>query len=172
VAAERIERGDWLFTHDAGWAHVESTGYTGRKETVYNLTVAGAESYFVGEAGVLAHNVPGCGGGGPKGPYRGGRHGDTKGPVGDGLESHHMPARSVSPLTPDQGPAIQMDPLDHRRTASHGTQGPAGEAYRARQGQLISEGRFDDAIQMDIDDIRSKFGTKYDEAILEMIDSL
>jgi filamentous hemagglutinin len=58
--ADRIERGDWLFTHDAGWAHVESVSYTGRTETVYNLTVEGAESYFVGEAGVLAHNNPAC----------------------------------------------------------------------------------------------------------------
>jgi RHS repeat-associated protein len=60
VAAERIERGDWLFTHDADWAHVASASYTGRTETVYNLTVEGAESFFVGEAGVLAHNNPAC----------------------------------------------------------------------------------------------------------------
>jgi hypothetical protein len=60
VPAERIERGDWLFTHDAGWAHVASASHTGRTETVYNLTVEGAESYFVGEAGVLAHNNPAC----------------------------------------------------------------------------------------------------------------
>lgn len=83
-----------------------------------------------------------------------------------------MPADSVSPLPRNQGPSIHMDAADHRLTASHGHQGRAGAAYRARQKQLIDQGRFDDAIQMDIDDIQSRFGTKYDDAILEMIDSL
>ncbi len=78
----------------------------------------------------------------------------------------------LPPLHPDKGTAIQMDPTDHVHTASHGNQGLAGQLYRDQQLQLIKQGKLDDAIQMDIDDIVSKFGSKYDEAILEMIDSL
>src|SRR5438309_356514 len=96
----------------------------------------------------------------------------SKGPKGDGLESHHMPAKSVNGLHPDKGPAIQMDPEDHEDTASHGSKGDEARRYRERQRALIEQGRFGEAIQMDIDDIRKKFGTKYDKAIQEMIDNL
>jgi hypothetical protein len=44
--------------------------------------------------------------------------------------------------------------IDHRDTESWG---PDGEAYRQKQADLIKQGRIKDAIQMDIDDIRSKF---------------
>ena len=105
------------------------------------------------------------------GRYRGGRHGQTSAPPRDGLESHHVPADSVNGLHIDDGPAIQMDPWDHARTASNGkTRG--SHIHRARQKKLIEQGRFGAAIQMDIDDIRSKFGIKYDQAIKEMLDSL
>ena len=60
-----------------------------------------------------------------------------------------------------------MDPLDHKRTASHGSGAQAVE-YRARQKKLIDEGRVQEAIQMDVNDIRAKFGNKYDVAIKEM----
>ena len=69
------------------------------------------------------------------------------------------------------GPAIQMERADHKLTASYGRTG-AAKAHQQRQKKLISEGRFDDAIQMDIDDVTSKFPGKYDEAILQMIDTL
>ena len=64
-----------------------------------------------------------------------------------------------------------MSKADHMKTASWG-RSKAAKAYRARQESLIRQGRRDDAIQMDIDDIQSKFGSKYDEGILQMIDSL
>jgi len=60
VQAAAIVPGDWLMTADGEWAYVTSSAYTGRTETVYNLTVDDAESYYVGEAGVLAHNTPIC----------------------------------------------------------------------------------------------------------------
>lgn len=50
--------------------------------------------------------------------------------------------------------------------------GLAGAEYRDKQKKLIDEGRFDDAIQMDVDNIQGLFGSKYDDAILQMIDSL
>lgn len=104
-------------------------------------------------------------------PVQGGRYGKVR-YANDGGEVHHMPANSVNGLPHSQGPAIFMSKADHKLTASHGHQGLAGAKYRARQKELVDSGRFDDAIQMDIDDIRSKFGNKYDDAILQMIDSL
>ena len=102
----------------------------------------------------------------------GGRYGAVRA-ANIGGEVHHMPANSVSGLSRNQGPAILMDPADHALTASHGRQGRAGALHRAQQEALIRQGRFDDAIQMDIDNIQSLFPDgRYDEAILQMIDSL
>ena len=106
-----------------------------------------------------------------KGKYRGGRHRFTKGPKGDNLESHHTPAAAINGLDRDDGPAIQMEPEDHRDTASHGTD-PQSPAYHARQKKLIDEGQFGAAIQLDIDDVRGQFKTKYDQAIREMLASI
>jgi hypothetical protein len=83
---------------------------------------------------------------------------------------HHMPAASVSTLSQALGPAIWMETADHMKTASHGTLGGIGVKYRMRQAALIEQGRFDEALQMDIDDIRSKFGKKYDEGIRQMLE--
>jgi hypothetical protein len=82
-----------------------------------------------------------------------------------------MLPHSVSPLTRYSGPAIQMDYQDHRNATSTGSR-PAAQAHRNRQQNLVNQGRFGDAIQMEIDDIQSRYGDKYDEAILEMIDHL
>ena len=83
-------------------------------------------------------------------------------------EVHHMPADSVSTIERADGPAIRMAKEDHRITASCGNSIEARE-YRAMQQELISQGKVMDAIQMDIDDIASKFGSKYDEAVAEML---
>jgi hypothetical protein len=87
--------------------------------------------------------------------------------VGDQIESHHIPAKAVSYLHENVGPAIQMDEADHWRTASNGRM-PGHAAYIARQGQHIAGNNFLGAVAMDIADIRSKFGTKYDSAIAQM----
>ena len=87
---------------------------------------------------------------------------------GDTKEVHHTPADSESPLERDDGPAIKMDKADHRMTASCGNSLEARE-YRAKQKELIDSGKFREAVQMDIDDIRGKFGDKYDKAIGEML---
>ena len=84
-----------------------------------------------------------------------------------------MPSKKASNLPESDGPAIQMDPADHRRTTSYGGgPGSANEAYRETQRCLIDQGKFDEAFLMDVDDIISKFGDKYDDAILEAIDAL
>lgn len=88
---------------------------------------------------------------------------------GETHEVHHMPADSASNLERDDGPAIKMEKEDHRLTASCGSSREARE-YRERQKELIEQGKFREALQMDIDDIHEKFGDKYDDAIAEMLD--
>lgn len=63
---------------------------------------------------------------------------------------------------------IKMEKEDHRQTASCGSSLEARE-YQANQKELIGNGNFREALQMDIDDIHEKFGSKYDEAISQML---
>lgn len=84
-------------------------------------------------------------------------------------EIHHMPANSVNGLETDDGPAIVMEKGDHQETASWGNSRDARE-YRSCQCELVKQGRFEEAMQMDIDDIHDKFGNKYDDAIVQMKD--
>lgn len=109
---------------------------------------------------------------GPSPNLEGGAHRDTSQPVNDKLDSHHCPAKNCykgAPISSEDGPAIKMDPSDHRKTASNGSSDEA-IAYRARQEKLLGEGKLMDAIQMDVDDIRSKFGDKYDVGIKQMLE--
>ncbi|WP_455253545.1 hypothetical protein [Prevotella melaninogenica] len=63
-----------------------------------------------------------------------------------------------------------METTDHRMAYSHGWQGKEGALYRQTQLDFINQGKFADTIQMDIDDIQSSFGSKYDSSINEMLD--
>lgn len=83
-------------------------------------------------------------------------------------ERHHIPSKSASNLTAYSGPAIRMLLEDHKKTASYGSSS-AAVAFRAKEAELIADGKFAEAMQMGIDDIRDLFGTKYDDAISEMI---
>lgn len=85
-----------------------------------------------------------------------------------GGDVHHMPARSISPLSTEDGPSIWMETKDHVQTKSYGNSA-AARAFRAQEQELISQGRMKDAIQMDIDDIRGLFGNKYNEGIAQML---
>lgn len=110
-----------------------------------------------------------------KGPYRGGAHSKTSQPANDGKDSHHMPADDVSPLKEKDGPAIQLDPQDHRKTSSNGTQGLKGVRYRAKLDALLKDKKWREAMAMEIKDIRKiarKAGNprKYNEAMLEMLE--
>ena len=98
----------------------------------------------------------------------GGRFGDIfVSGEGDQYEVHHIPADSASPLSRMDGPAIKMSKSDHRQTASCGNSREARE-FRAIQKALIQQGNFDEAVQMDLDDIHDKFGDKYDTGLSEM----
>ena len=69
---------------------------------------------------------------------------------GERYEVHHMPADSASRLERGDGPAIKMEKEDHRQTASCGMSREARE-YREKQRELIEQGKFREALQMDID---------------------
>jgi len=83
-------------------------------------------------------------------------------------EAHHMPANAASSISEHKGPAIQMDKGDHRQSASCDTNDPK---YVTAQQKLASQGKAGvmAAMAMDIADIRSKFGNKYDSAIAQMM---
>ena len=102
-------------------------------------------------------------------PVNGGSYREVKLNSGERYEVHHMPADCVSHLDRDDGPAIKMDKADHRQTASCGSSREARE-YREHQKNLINSDNFIGAIQMNIDDIHSKFGNKYDKEISQMYD--
>ncbi|GEK04039.1 RHS repeat-associated core domain-containing protein [Streptomyces sp. ATE26] len=69
------------------------------------------------------------------------------------------------------GPAIRMDAEDHRELSSTGSSKESDE-WRAKQRALIDAGRWDQAMKMDIDEIRELYGDKYDSHIKDMVDSL
>ncbi|TBN12838.1 hypothetical protein EYC79_11520 [Agrobacterium cavarae] len=89
------------------------------------------------------------------------------------MDSHYMPAKDSFPKSQwNDLPAIQTDVPDHQKTMSNGNKGAAGARWRAKQGDLIRDGKFKEALQMDIDDARriareAGNPTKYDEAIKE-----
>lgn len=84
-------------------------------------------------------------------------------------ERHHIPSKSVNGLSESSGPAIRMLKEDHKNTASWGKTSDAVK-YRETEKKLVQQGKFDEAMQMGVDDIRKNFGTKYDKAIDQMID--
>jgi filamentous hemagglutinin len=82
-----------------------------------------------------------------------------------------MPSRSGSDgyVHKMDGPAIKMSKDDHRRTKSNGKNSGSRE-YIENQKRLIEQGRYKEAMDNDIQDIRSQFGSKYDDAIQQMQD--
>ena len=86
-----------------------------------------------------------------------------------------MPADDVSPLKTNDGPAIQMDPPDHRKTTSNGNNGHQGAAYRKMIGDLLKNGEWRKAMAIEVADVRRiarEIGDprKYNEATLEMLE--
>ncbi|MGK5730285.1 DUF6531 domain-containing protein [Streptomyces sp. URMC 124] len=105
---------------------------------------------------------------------RGGWYGRLQ-PARDHNEINHIPAKSaykhLKTLTEHMGPAIRMDKPDHREVGSTGSSREA-RAWQKAQRNLIDQGRFDEAMKMDIDDIRARFGNKYDQHIADMVATL
>jgi len=99
--------------------------------------------------------------------YAGGAFGDLVGSFK--VHRHHMPANASSPIKRVDGPAIEMDAVDHRRTTSYGSSSDAKQ-YREETRQMIATGATRDAMARDIRDVRSIAGSKYNAAIREMLD--
>ena len=118
---------------------------------------------LVSPCSVLSKGVPGSGA-----SHKGGSHGANRRRSRSGVESHHMPADSAYPtkVSTSKMPAIQMDKADHMKTASWGSS-KAAQQYQRQQRNLIAKGKLREAFMLDVLDIRSKFGSKYDAAIAE-----
>ncbi|MGI5171133.1 polymorphic toxin-type HINT domain-containing protein [Spirillospora sp. CA-253888] len=171
--ARDLHPGTWLKTSAGTWVQVVKARSWTARQRVHNLSIDEFHTYHVaaGDADVLVHNVVA----GPcavtGGPYRGAQHKDLLAKK-NVTERNHMPASQaitkVFGIPEGQGLAIQMDKLDHHATESWGS-GYAGKLHRHHQMFLLRNGRLDEAIQMDIDNIRNLFGSKYDAAINEML---
>ncbi|MCA2627997.1 MULTISPECIES: hypothetical protein [unclassified Microcystis] len=89
-----------------------------------------------------------------------------------GGEVNHIPAyksyEGIVPLNRDKGIAIWMTEADHRKTATWGSHSSA-QKFRAEQRNLINKGQFEQALLMDIKDIRSQFGSKYNKGMLQAL---
>jgi hypothetical protein len=194
VNAGDLTSGSVLKTGAGTYVQIDAVKkWTALGQTVHNLTVDGLHTYYVvaGGASVLTHNCKGginangqacsCASRQPRAApghvYLGGRHGGLKidTPVGKrnpaGVEINHVPSHKATDIPFAKGPAIQMDRADHRLLASTGGgPGSAQAAYRDAQKALWDSGDTAGAVMMDIVDIRSKFGTKYDDAILQMLE--
>lgn len=97
--------------------------------------------------------------------FAGGKYGTMK--AYDG-ERHHMPSKSVSPLTSYSGPVVRMIKSEHAKTASYGKFASA-KKFRAKEKAKIKAGKFLEAQQLGISDVQNKFGAKYNAAINSMV---
>ncbi|AYG78396.1 tRNA(Glu)-specific nuclease WapA [Streptomyces hundungensis] len=187
VEAKDLHEGDVLQT-PTGTAEVTDVRLFHANTTTYDLTIGALHTYYVkaGSIDVLVHNANPCGPdrAAPGHTYRGGQYkglkdidpvtGKLKTTNVPGTEINHMPSfQSVEDFGMPYGdaPAIQMDYVDHRAVYTTG-RARAANAFRALQKELVGNGRIDEALQMDINDIRNRFGAKYDGAIKEMIGQL
>ncbi|MER5310765.1 DUF6531 domain-containing protein, partial [Streptomyces sp. NPDC002773] len=104
-------------------------------------------------------------------------NGDPKYPVK--MEINHIPAKASYAHLDEEGfindagmgPAIRMEKADHRDMSSTGSWAHSVQ-WRADQRAHIDAGRWDLAMKMDIDEVRAKYGDKYDQHIADMVQSL
>jgi hypothetical protein len=93
-----------------------------------------------------------------------------------GGEVNHIPPDTaysgIVGLTYNEGPAIWMTKEDHQRTASWGSSKEA-QAHQDIQRELIRNGKFREAVQLDINDIRNKFKDgRYEKGIQQALSYL
>ncbi|GHV24714.1 hypothetical protein AGMMS4952_00840 [Spirochaetia bacterium] len=113
----------------------------------------------------------------------GGYFGELKYIIRDGIQNgalavHHMPSykaiTDAGLLDRGSGSAIIMEKIDHEKTASYGYSLNSIK-YQNIQKELLMKGKFDEAFQMDINDLRNIFDpicgnlyNKYEQAINEV----
>lgn len=128
----------------------------------------------VGTVGGVAAVVGGVGAVAPQlgGPHASVRAAATNASLGG--EARHMPSwaatrdAGVPGATRGNTPTIWMETADHMRTASHSSGGAAAATYRAQLRAMIAQGRYLDAMMMDVQNVRALFGLKYEGAIQQM----
>jgi hypothetical protein len=103
----------------------------------------------------------------PLKPKKGGAHKDLDFDIST-EQRHHMPSQA-SGNKGGNGGAITTKTIDHKSMASSDNQ-PGSKIYRAEQKALIDEGKFKEAFDMDVNDIQSKYGEKYNSEIKELED--
>lgn len=81
-------------------------------------------------------------------------------------QKHHMPSQAAGNKGINGG-ALTMETNDHKQTASFDNIA-GSKNYRDKQKDLIENGKFQEAFQMDIDDIKRKFENKYDDGINQL----
>lgn len=120
---------------------------------------------FAGFSQIVSCFSPSPSAGKPYPKQEGGKYSDVK-KLSDGAteQVHHMPADSINGMKHSDGPSILMEAADHKMTASFDNKA-GSTAYRLQQKQLIEAGRFREAFNMDVANIRYLFGNKYDGAI-------
>lgn len=152
--AARVAPGDTVLAPDGSLATIAMVTSRPSGGAVYNLVVDRAHSYFAD--GVLVHNQPGKGVCDIGGKYDTARKNAEKGLV----EANHFPASSSYTGTPydnlpvGQRPAVNMDYDDHLETETWGSSNTAKQ-WRAQQTQLMKQGDFAGAMEMDILDMKS-----------------
>ena len=123
--------------------------------------------YEASQAGVREYNIQATMNAGKKG---GSYSVVMQNSNGKYTQVHETPSfESTGAQVRKEGPSIKMTVDDHKMTASWGNSKEA-QQYRAAQKALIEQGKYHEAIQMDIDDLYSKFGHKYDDAIDQMLE--
>jgi hypothetical protein len=173
TGASNLHLGQHLVDQLAVWEHA-NPGVAPPKE-LYDDAIAHAQAIAAPASGptpnnvrisrILAATLGACAALACTPPYQGGAHACTSQPPGDGMDSHHMPADSATPLPRAMGPAIKMSPSDHWQTDSYGG-GATGPGYAARRA-LIAAGQGYRAFQMDAQEIRTKFPGKYDAGLAQ-----
>jgi hypothetical protein len=161
VAAEDLKAGMMLEDDQGKLLQVDEVEVKKQKSTVYNFKVEDFHTYYVSNMHVWTHNE--CQWGGSY--YNVRKWATSKGKSG---EVHHMPANSINGLSHSEWPAIWMEKVDHALTSSWRSS-EAAKKYRARQKKLVDAGDFFGAMKMDINDVRSKFGSKYNKGIGQMM---
>jgi hypothetical protein len=88
-------------------------------------------------------------------------------------EVHHLiPAKLLEItgiLSYMEGPCIRMEKKDHEETQSYKKKRMLSDDYFQKQLRYLKENNIRAAIEIEITDLRAKFGSKYDDAIKEVL---
>ncbi|PVZ69574.1 polymorphic toxin-type HINT domain-containing protein [Pelagibaculum spongiae] len=170
--AQALEPGTPLVDYQGQGLTVVSNQPLPGLHTVYNIEVDDFHTYHVGTLKAWVHNDARCMENHAGTLVLGGRHRDTKvNGKQNNTESHHPIADDSSDIIANDALAIRMDKDDHIwRTGNWGNRA-SSKRFRAKQTVLVEQGKYDEALQMGIDDIQLRNPGKYDEHIRQMLES-